>query len=45
MSTYDILMLIFSGICASGTIFTIVDTLKKNHEKKHKENEKKDIKK
>ena len=29
MSTYDILMLIFSGICASGTIFTVVDTLKR----------------
>lgn len=41
MTTYDIFMFIFSGICAIGTIFTVVDALKKNH----KENEKKDTKK
>ena len=41
MSTYDILMFIFSGICASGTIFAVVDTLVKNH----RENKKKDTKK
>ena len=41
MSTYDILMFIFSGICASGTIFAAVDTLVKNH----RENKKKDTKK
>ena len=40
MSTYDILMFIFSGICAIGTVFAVVDTLVKNH----KENKKKDTK-
>ena len=41
MSTYDILMFIFSGICAICTVFAVVDTLVKNH----KENKKKDTKK
>ena len=45
MTTYDIFMFIFSGICAFGTIFSVIDTLKKNHKKKDDENKEKDIKK
>lgn len=45
MTTYDIFMFIFSGICAIGTIFSVIDTLKKNHKKKDEENKEKDTKK
>ena len=45
MTTYDIFMFIFSGICAIGTIFSVIDTLKKNNKKKEEENKEKDTKK